>query len=50
MFVPVRNFKGLLVDPEDKNLDCKFEEFFNNPDIDGWMVRQGLDQLHGKRL
>ncbi|XP_039300762.1 LOW QUALITY PROTEIN: cytochrome c oxidase subunit 5A, mitochondrial-like [Nilaparvata lugens] len=29
----------------DEDFDCRFETYFNKPDIDGWEVRQGINNL-----
>ncbi|RZF36803.1 hypothetical protein LSTR_LSTR014000 [Laodelphax striatellus] len=31
----------------DEDFDCRFEAYFSKPDIDGWEVRQGINNLIG---
>lgn len=31
----------------DEEFDARYEAFFNHPEIDGWQIRRGLNDLHG---
>ncbi|XP_013187029.1 cytochrome c oxidase subunit 5A, mitochondrial-like [Amyelois transitella] len=47
--IPKRMAHGGPVE-SDEEFDCRYEAFFNKPDIDGWEVRKGMNDLHGMDL
>ncbi|KAG9510790.1 Cytochrome c oxidase subunit 5A, mitochondrial, partial [Fragariocoptes setiger] len=38
------------VEETDEEFDARFEAYFNRPDIDGWEIRKGINELHGYDL
>ncbi|XP_049883584.1 cytochrome c oxidase subunit 5A, mitochondrial [Pectinophora gossypiella] len=47
--VPARRAHGGPVET-DEEFDCRYEAFFNRPDIDGWEIRKGMNDLCGMDL
>lgn len=46
----VRHSHGGLPDIYDPEFDNRYEAYFNRPEIDGWEIRKGLNDLHGMDL
>ncbi|RWS20160.1 cytochrome c oxidase subunit 5A-like protein, partial [Leptotrombidium deliense] len=34
----------------DEEFDARYEAYFNNPKIDGWEIRKGINDMHGMDL
>ncbi|KAF9816693.1 hypothetical protein SFRURICE_018573 [Spodoptera frugiperda] len=47
--VPLRRSHGGPVE-SDEEFDCRYEQFFNRKDIDGWEIRKGMNDLCGMDL
>lgn len=38
------------IEETDDEFDQRYENYFNRPDIDGWEVRKGINDMHGNDL
>ncbi|KAL1239050.1 Cytochrome c oxidase subunit 5A [Trichinella pseudospiralis] len=46
LFSSWRKFSSHTAEETPEQFDKRFIDFFNQPDIDGWLVRKGLYELH----
>lgn len=45
-----RQFVSRIDDDDPEEFICKYEVFFNRPDIDNWEIRKAMEDLQGTLL